>query len=185
MTADESARVFIGMGSNLGNSPEILLSAWELLDKDRNIHCVALSSPYLTAPVDMYSQHWFTNAVGEIRTSLGPEELLVKLLEVEFALGRVRDSEAFGYQDRTIDLDLLYYGDQQWDEPELVLPHPHIPDRLFVLMPLEEIAPDFWDCRRGATVRELVEHLRVRMDDGSIRRQEISRSSWPTHVRVP
>jgi len=179
MKADESARVFIGMGSNLGNSPETLLAAWEMLGQDRKIHLVALSSPYVSAPVDMHSQHWFTNAVGELRTALGPEELLAKLMEVEAVLGRVRDEQAFGYQDRTIDLDLLYYGEEQQDDPELVLPHPHLHDRLFVLSPLEEIAPDFFDNSRGKTVRELKEQLEIRMDNGTVRRQEISLSNWP------
>lgn len=179
MTADETARVFIGMGSNLGNSAETLLMAWEALGQDEKIHCVALSSPYLSAPVDMYSQHWFTNAVGEIRTSLTPEELLAKLLDVETSLGRVRDGYAFGYQDRTIDLDLLYYGDLQMDEPDLVLPHPHLHDRLFVLTPMAEIAPEFVDCRRGGTVQELETRLLEDMAAGTERKQEISRSTWP------
>ena len=179
MNADERARIFVGMGSNLGNSPDTLLSAWEMLGQDRKIHLVALSSPYLSAPVDMHSQHWFTNAVGELRTALGPEELLAKLMEIEAALGRVRDEQAFGYQDRTIDLDLLYYGEQQQDDPELVLPHPHLHDRLFVLSPLCEIAPDFFDKRRGKTVRELKEQLEIRMAGGVVRKQEITHSSWP------
>ena len=179
MKADESARVFIGMGSNLGNSPETLLAAWEILGQDSKIHIVALSSPYVSAPVDMHSQHWFTNAVGELRTALSPEELLAKLMEVEATLGRVRDEQAFGYQDRTIDLDLLYYGEEQRDDPELVLPHPHLHDRLFVLSPLLEIAPDFYDIRRGKTVRELKERLEIRMAEGAVRKQEISPSNWP------
>lgn len=179
MKADETARVFIGMGSNLGNSPQTLLGAWEMLGQEAAIHCVTLSSPYVSAPVDMHSQHWFTNAVGELRTALTPDELLAKLMEIETALGRVRDGQAFGYQDRTIDLDLLYYGGMQQDDPELVLPHPHLHDRLFVLSPLAEIAPDFFDCRRGRTVRELHDRLMDRMAEGAVRRQEISRSIWP------
>lgn len=179
MNADENARVFIGMGSNLGNSPETLLVAWELLGQDSRIHTVVLSSPYVSAPVDMHSQHWFTNCVGELRTALSPEELLAKLMAVEAALGRVRDEQAFGYQDRTIDLDLLYYGERQQDDPDLVLPHPHLHDRLFVLSPLEEIAPDFFDSKRGRTIREMHERLAERMAEGAVRKQEISRTSWP------
>ena len=177
--ADERARVFIGMGSNLGDSPETLRASWELLGEDEKIHLVTLSSPYASAPVDMHSQHWFTNAVGELRTALTPGELLAKLMAVEATLGRVRGEHAFGYQDRTIDLDLLYYGPVQLDEPELVLPHPHLHDRLFVLAPLAEIAPDFIDPRRQATVIELLEQLQARLAAGGITGQEISRSSWP------
>lgn len=179
MKADETARLFIGMGSNLGNSAETLLAAWETLDQEPGIHCVALSSPYVSAPVDMHSQHWFTNAVGEVRTSLSPLQFLEKLMEVETGLGRVRDRQAFGYQDRTIDLDLLYYDGQELDEPDLILPHPHLHNRLFVLSPLVEIAPDFIDCKRGCTVRELEADLLERMAEGRERRQEISKSSWP------
>lgn len=179
MKADETARVFIGMGSNLGNSPETLLAAWDALDLDPRIHCVSLSSPYVSAPVDMHSQHWFTNAVGELRTALTPMEVLEKLMEVEAGLGRVRDEQAFGYQDRTIDLDLLYYGDQQMDDPDLVLPHPHIHDRLFVLAPLAEIAPDFFDHKRGMTVLEIEARLLDRVGEGTMRKQEISKTTWP------
>ncbi len=178
MSADATARVFIGMGSNLGNSLESLLQAWEALDHDERIDCVAISSPYVSSPVDMYSQHWFTNAVGEIRTTLKPYELLEIMLSVETALGRVRDGQAFGYQDREIDLDLLYYGEQEIDEPELILPHPHLHDRLFVLSPMAEIAPDFVDCRRGRTIQELEARLHKSIESGVERKQEISRSTW-------
>ncbi|MFV0436731.1 MAG: 2-amino-4-hydroxy-6-hydroxymethyldihydropteridine diphosphokinase [Desulfopila sp.] len=176
---NEDNRVFVGLGSNLGNSPQILLAAWTMLAREGDIRTVALSSPYRTAPVDMQSQHWFTNAVGELRTRLEPRTLLTRLLAVEASLGRVRDGLALGYQDRTIDLDLLYYGEQRWDEPELVLPHPRIEDRLFVLAPLAEIAADFRDCRRGVTVGELHGQLQVRIVRGSGGGQEISRTSWP------
>ncbi len=181
MKADETARVFIGLGSNLGDSSESLLMAWEELDRDDTIHCITLSSPYVSAPVDMHSQHWFTNAVGELRTSLTPLELLEKLLAVEKSLGRVRDEFAFGYQDRVIDLDLLYYGDQQIDEPELILPHPHIYDRLFVLSPMAEIAPDYVDCKRGTQIVDIEKNLLERMREGRERRQEINRSTWPSY----
>lgn len=179
MNADERARVFIGMGSNLGNSPETLLAAWDMLGNDPAIKRVELSSPYVSAPVDMYSQHWFTNAVGELRTALTPMQLLTRLLEVEAALGRVRDGQAFGYQDRTIDLDLLYYGDCRQDDPDLVLPHPHAHDRLFVLRPMLELAPDFFDVRRGRTVTAMYDRLLARMAEGVIKSQEINRSVWP------
>lgn len=180
MSSTENARAFIGLGSNLGDSMETLLLAWEALDQDAQIRCLAMSSPYVSAPVDMYSQHWFTNAVGEIRTSLSPIELLRKLLEVETLLGRVRKGGAFGYQDREIDLDILYIGDLQMNEPDLVLPHPHLQDRLFVLSPMAEIAGDFIDPRRETSVAELEKHLLEAIKAGTERKQEISRSSWPT-----
>lgn len=179
MNADERARVFIGMGSNLGNSPETLLAAWETLGQEPAIKLVELSSPYVSAPVDMHSQHWFTNAVGELRTALSPMELLKTLLEVEASLGRERKDQAFGYQDRTIDLDLLYYGEYSQDDPDLVLPHPHLHDRLFVLKPMLELAPDFFDTKRGRTVKDMYDRLLARMEEGSVKKQEINRSIWP------
>lgn len=179
MKADESARVFIGMGSNLGDSVATLLMAWEALKGEKDIHCVQLSSPYVSAPVDMYSQHWFTNAVGELRTALSPHELLNKLLEIETSLGRVREEGAFGYRDREIDLDVLYYGEQQIDDPELILPHPHLHDRLFVLSPIAEIAPEFVDCKRSKTVKELESRLLAKVKEGKERKQEIGKSQWP------
>lgn len=173
------ARVFIGMGSNLGNSKETLLAAWQELGNFPDIECVRLSSPYVSAPVDMKSQHWFTNAAGELRTSLEPRQLLRRLLEVEAGLGRVRREGVFGYQDREIDLDLLYYGDIRTDDPELVLPHPHLQNRRFVLEPMAEIAAEFFDCRQNRTVGELRSRLQERIAAGREVSQEISRASWP------
>ncbi len=175
---DNSPRIFIGLGSNLGDSAETLLAAWQQLDEDPQISCVQISSPYVCAPVDMYSQHWFTNAVGELRTTLSPHELLRKLLDTETILGRVRGGESFGYQDRVIDLDLLYYGDLDLDEPDLDLPHPHIDKRLFVLTPLCEIAGDYVDVRMGKTVKELEERLIKQIEDGREKKQPITKSSW-------
>lgn len=175
-------RVFIGLGSNLGDSMENLQEAWEMIGQVEGIECITLSSPYVTAPVDMHSHHWFTNSVGEIATSLQPEELLKQLLDIEAEMGRVRDRQAFGHQDRIIDLDILYYGDVEKDEPELMLPHPHLYDRLFVLSPMAEIAPDFIDCKRGKRVSELESKLKERMQSGTERPQEISRDKWPDAV---
>lgn len=171
-------RVFIGLGSNLGDSAEKLLAAWEQLGQIDGVECITLSSPYVTAPVDMQSQHWFTNAVGEISSELPPHKLLATMLEVETELGRTRSEPTFGYQDRVIDLDILYFGELILDEPELVLPHPHLYDRLFVLTPLVEIAPDYVDCTLGVTVRELEQRLKEKIGAGLERSQDISRSSW-------
>ena len=175
---ENSPRIFIGLGSNLGDSAETLQAAWRQLDEDPQISCVQLSSPYVCAPVDMYSQHWFTNAVGELKTSLSPHQLLRKLLDTETILGRVRGRESFGYQDRVIDLDLLYYGELNLDEPDLDLPHPHIDKRLFVLTPLAEIAGDYVDVRMGKTVKELEAKLLQMIEDGREKKQPITKSSW-------
>lgn len=171
-------RIFIGLGSNLGDSSHILLEAWHRLGQLEGVECVQLSSPYVTAPVDMQSQHWFTNAVGELRSALPPHELLETMLDLETELGRVRNQPTFGYQDRMIDLDILFYGDLTLDDPDLVLPHPHLYDRLFVLTPLAEIAPDYFDSTSGRTVRELEKRLLDKIDSGRERSQDINRTSW-------
>lgn len=176
--SSEQQRIFIGLGSNLGDSAETILQAWELLGEEESIECIRLSDPYLTAPVDMHSQHWFTNCVGELRTALSPHRLLARLLAVETTLGRERGGGSFGFQDRPIDLDLIYYGEVELDEPDLDLPHPHLYNRLFVLTPLCEIAPDFIDIKHHVPVSELEVRLIAKIEQGLERKQPINRSSW-------
>ena len=130
-------QVFIGLGSNLGDGQNNLLAAWQRLGEVAGITLNRLSSPYRTKPVDLNTDHWFTNAVGEILATLSPTELLAVMLAIETKLGRDRTLT----QDRPVDLDLLYYGDLIMDSPTLTVPHPRIAHRLFVLAPLAEVAP--------------------------------------------
>jgi 2-amino-4-hydroxy-6-hydroxymethyldihydropteridine diphosphokinase len=104
--------------------------------------------------VDAPPQGWFVNAVAAGRTSLTPEELLAACLDVERALGRERTVH---HGPRTLDLDILIYGEELRDGPELALPHPHLHERRFVLVPLCELAPELRHPRLGATMRELLE----------------------------
>ncbi|MBW1636934.1 MAG: 2-amino-4-hydroxy-6-hydroxymethyldihydropteridine diphosphokinase [Deltaproteobacteria bacterium] len=173
-----AVEAYIGMGSNLGDGIAILSRAWQSLGEIEGVHNLALSSPYKTAPVDMSSHHWFTNAVGRVVTALPPEALLEELLGVETSFGRKRDAKSFGYQDRVLDLDLLYYGDLLMDTPDLILPHPRIKDRLFVLVPLIELAPDHKDPLSGATAGSMVEELKQRMRDQMVDQQEVIGGSW-------
>jgi len=175
MTAVEA---YIGMGSNQGDGISILSRAWQSMGEVPDIKCLALSSPFKTAPVDMSSHHWFTNAVGRVATDLSPAELLQELLHIEASFGRKREAKSFGYQDRSLDLDLLYYGDQLLDSPDLILPHPRIRDRLFVLIPLLELAPDHKDPLSGETVRGMERELKKRMKDKIVEQQEVIGSSW-------
>ena len=170
--------VYIGMGSNLGDGKANLLGARERLGEEDGVTLGQLSSPYMTAPVDMTSQHWFTNSVGRFETRLNPLEVLRLLLLVEHEFGRMRKQKAFGYQDRSLDLDLLYYDDLVMDSTELILPHPRIGDRLFVLVPLTEIAPDHVDAKSGRTVTVLEADLRRTLEKENVRNQEIVRGSW-------
>jgi 2-amino-4-hydroxy-6-hydroxymethyldihydropteridine diphosphokinase len=169
---------YIGLGSNLGDSRVILQDAWQTLDEMDGIATDGLSSPYLTAPVGMISQHWFTNAVGRLKVSLDPHKLLQAVLEVETLFGRRRTEKVFGYQDRSLDLDLLYFDQLQMDEPELTLPHPRRAERLFVVKPLAELEPDFVDYVTGSTVAEMMVRLTDRLRAVPGNEQEIVRGSW-------
>ncbi len=141
MVNSPSVSAVIGLGSNLGNSRSLLQEAWQSIGQHPEItlHLQNLSSPYRTQPVGMKSEHWFVNAVGQLDTTLSPEALLDLLLETEQHFGRVRYPEREGYQDRTLDLDLLLYADQLIQTTRLTLPHPAMHERLFVLVPLAEL----------------------------------------------
>ncbi|MGB3210612.1 MAG: 2-amino-4-hydroxy-6-hydroxymethyldihydropteridine diphosphokinase [Desulforhopalus sp.] len=171
-------KAFIGLGSNIGDGKTLLQGAWRALGDVDGIVLDGLSSPYMTAPVDMTSQRWFTNAVGRLRVSLPPLELLKVLLGVEASFGRTRSEKIFGYQDRSLDLDLLYCGDIIMDSPELILPHPRIGDRLFVLVPFVELEPDFRDTLSDETITDMERRLRERMAAAAGRKQEIIREEW-------
>jgi len=146
---------FIGLGSNLGDGQGNLLLAWQRLGEVTGISLVRLSSPYRTEPVGMNTDHWFTNAVGEIATTLSPAELLTAMLAIEAEMGRDRALT----QDRVVDLDLLYYGDLMIQSPTLTVPHPRIAHRLFVLAPLAEVAPAQVHPLLGRTSLELCRAL--------------------------
>ena len=171
-------KAFIGLGSNLGDGKALLQGAWQALGKIEGIVLDGLSSPYMSAPVDMTSQHWFTNGVGRIQVSLSPLELLKVLLGIEASFGRTRKEKVFGYQDRSLDLDLLYYGDVVMYIPELILPHPRIADRLFVLVPFAELEPDFRDIISEATISSMELRLRKLMAPTNGKKQEIIRGVW-------
>ena len=178
MLQEQAVKAFIGMGSNLGDGKTLLLGAWQALGEVDGITLDGLSSPYFTAPVDMTSQHWFTNAVGRLQVTLPPLELLRVLFTIEASFGRIRSEKVFGYQDRSLDLDLLYYGDVVMDCPELILPHPHIADRLFVLVPFTELEPDYRDCLSNKTISNMELRLRETMAGAKGKEQEIIRGVW-------
>ena len=171
--------VFIGLGSNLGESSQLLRDGWELIGLHPGVTLETLSAPYLSSPVGMASNFWFTNAVGQLTTTCSADEILDLLLDTEKKLGRVRNKKKRGYQDREIDLDLLYYGSRIMDTPRLTVPHPRRNDRLFVLEPLTAIAPDFTDPETGQPVMEMHRRLIKRIASGKIEAQEITAGDWP------
>ena len=130
--------VYIGLGSNLGDGPKNLDKAVALLQKEAGE--VLYTSAYIESePWGFESEHRFTNAVTVISTTLEPLPLLDLTQQIERRMGRTRKRRrGEGYSDRVIDLDLLIYDDLQLETERLVLPHPHIADRDFVRLPLEE-----------------------------------------------
>ena len=132
------ATAFVGIGSNLGDREIHLRTALEALAAEEEIEVVGVSRLRETEPVGPVEQGPFLNGAVQVATELPPRELLARLLNIEERLGRVR-GERFG--PRTIDLDLLVYGDAIVDEPGLTLPHPRLHERRFALEPLAELAP--------------------------------------------
>ncbi len=135
--ANGGAVAYIGLGSNLGASAATLDAAFDAIGRLPQTRLVARSSLYASAPVDAVGPD-FVNAVACVRTTLAPRALLAHLLGIESAHGRERSGRN---APRTLDLDLLLYGSLRIDEPGLVVPHPRMQERAFVLAPLVEIAP--------------------------------------------
>jgi 2-amino-4-hydroxy-6-hydroxymethyldihydropteridine diphosphokinase len=140
-------RTYVGLGSNLGDREGYLRRAVALLDADPEIDVLAVSSVRETDPVGFVDQPRFLNAAASVETALSPQALLERLLAVEQALGRRRAGHRFG--PRTIDLDLLLYGDEIVDEPGLTVPHPRLAERRFALEPLQELDPNLVVPGRG------------------------------------
>jgi 2-amino-4-hydroxy-6-hydroxymethyldihydropteridine diphosphokinase len=146
-------RAYVGLGANLGDRERTIRRALELLAAE-GIELVAVSTLRETDPVGFADQPPFLNGAVAVDTELAPRELLERLLEVERELGRVR-GEGPRYGPRTIDLDLLLYGDLVVDEPGLTVPHPRLAERRFALEPLHELDPDL-RLPDGRAVRELL-----------------------------
>ena len=142
---------YVGLGSNLGDKRKNISDAIRLLGDSCDV--VEASPIYETEPVDMDGGEMFLNCVLKLRTKLTPRKLLDNLLDIEQRLGRVRSSRN---SPRTIDIDLLFYGDIVLDEAGLSLPHPRLHRRMFVLKPLNDIAPELIHPLIGKTVKEML-----------------------------
>jgi 2-amino-4-hydroxy-6-hydroxymethyldihydropteridine diphosphokinase len=147
-------RAYVGLGANLGDRESTIRRAIELLAAEPAVEVVAASSLRETDPVGYAEQPRFLNGAAAVETELGPRALLDRLLVIERELGRVRD-EGPRFGPRTIDLDLLLYGDEVLDEPGLRVPHPRLAERLFVLEPLYELDPEL-TLPDGRAVRDLL-----------------------------
>lgn len=164
---------YIGMGANLpsraGQPEATLAAALPCLEKLGRVK--ARSGLYSTAPVGLAKQPRFLNAVAALETMLAPHALLDELMKIEHGFGRSRVA-AMVNGPRTLDLDLLLYGDAVICEAGLIVPHPRLAERAFVLVPLREIAPELREPRTGCTVTQLLEKLLPDLND-------------PTHAVVP
>ena len=147
--------VYVGMGSNLGDrAGYLLLAVRGMLDAGFDV--IRLSSIYETAPVENLDQPPFLNLIAELRgpTLPSPEQTLARLLRIEYSLGRTRDVPM---GPRTIDLDLLIFKDQRASTDFLTLPHPRLHLRRFVLVPLNELAPNLVHPALAKPIHELLE----------------------------
>ena len=170
LDASESLRAYVGMGSNLGDrAGNLLLGVRGMLSA--SLRVLRLSSVYETEPVGVSGeQPAYLNAVAELGPPLPPpEELLARLLKIEYALGRRRTRANAA---RTLDLDLLVHGDARTDTPLLTLPHPRMHQRRFVLAPLCELAPD----TRHPVLKKTFARLLAESDDRS--RVKLWKPDW-------
>jgi 2-amino-4-hydroxy-6-hydroxymethyldihydropteridine diphosphokinase len=140
-------RAYVGLGANLGDRSAMLRNAVEQLRREPEISVVAVSTVRETDPVGFVEQPRFLNAVAAVDTELSARELLDRLLGIERRLGRTREGPRFG--PRTIDLDLLLFGEERLQEPDLEVPHPRLHERLFALEPLHELDSDLVVPGRG------------------------------------
>lgn len=148
--------ILVGIGSNLGNSIEICRAAVERLDAHEEVEVIRVSRWFQTAPVPVSDQPWYVNGVAALEAKLPPERLLQLLHAIEADAGRVRRERN---EARVLDLDLLAYHDEVLLSGNLLLPHPRIAERAFVLHPLMDIAPSWRHPVTGKTVMTMLKEL--------------------------
>lgn len=156
--------VFLGIGGNLGDRIANLRNAVKLIG-ERIGKVEKISSVYLSEPWGFKHAKYFTNIVAKIRTSLSAEGTLSTALQIEAELKRTRSGH--GYEGRTMDIDILFFNDEIINTEKLIVPHPLICQRLFVLLPMQEIEPDFVHPQNGKTMQELAE---ICADNGKIKK---------------
>lgn len=131
-------KVYLGIGTNLGDKERNILKAYDLIEKKVG-RIVRRSSIYRTEPWGFQSENEFLNTVICVETELTPQQLLAQTQQIERQMGRKQKSRGGEYHDRVIDIDILLYGNLEVNEPNLVIPHPLMKEREFVMKPLGEI----------------------------------------------
>lgn len=146
-------KVYLGIGANLGDRGENINEALELI-REHIGPVTKTSSLYETEPWNFKSENDFLNMVAEVETKLEPSGLLGRILMIEAQIGRLRDEKK--YSSRLIDIDILLYGEKTLETRSLIIPHPKLHERRFVLVPFNEIVPDLVHPKLGKTIKALL-----------------------------
>ena len=149
------AKAYIGIGSNLGDKQKNISRAVKLLNKKCKI--LNKSSLYETEPIGFKNQYWFLNCAVGVQTELSPQKLLSFLKSIENSMGRINFMKN---GPRIIDLDIIFYGNKIINTSNLIIPHPRLHERLFVLRPLKEIYPELVHPIYKKSVKELMEYVK-------------------------
>ncbi|MBW2498347.1 MAG: 2-amino-4-hydroxy-6-hydroxymethyldihydropteridine diphosphokinase [Deltaproteobacteria bacterium] len=158
--------VYVAVGANVGDREATLGSLIRVIEGESEILLLAASPVFETDPVGPPGQGAYLNAALRLRTWLSPSELLGRLQRIEGELGRIRGPQVERWGPRTLDLDILFYGERCIEMPDLVVPHPRAHERAFVMRPMAALDPDLIHPRLGITMLEIV---RARPDAEGIR----------------
>ncbi len=150
--------VYLCLGSNTGDRLKLIEQAVSLLNLAQDIKLIRTSALYETEPWGVKDQNWFLNMIAEIKTPLSAQDLLIKCQNIERTLGRNREKET-RWGERPIDIDIIFYGKEIINTQFLTIPHKHMHERAFVLVPLLELVPDFVHPVSNKTVSELYDDL--------------------------